>query len=120
MRRRHRRRKSHWLRRLVLAVVAVPLAYLLAALAGSLLPVNRGWEEPDEGVTVYIANNGVHADIVMPVRALGLDWEPFVPKGDVAAPDPQARWVAFGSGEERVYLETPRWRDITPRTIWSA
>ena len=33
---------------------------------------------------------------------------------------PDAHWVAFGSGEERVYLETPRWRDITPRTIWSA
>jgi uncharacterized protein (TIGR02117 family) len=28
--------------------------------------------------------------------------------------------VAFGSGEERVYLETPRWRDIKPATLWSA
>ena len=28
--------------------------------------------------------------------------------------------MAFGSGEERVYLETPRWRDIKPRTVWSA
>jgi uncharacterized protein (TIGR02117 family) len=71
-------------------------------------------------VTVYLANNGVHADLVMPVRALGLDWEPLVPRRDFAAPDPQARWVAFGSGEARVYLETPRWRDITLRTIWSA
>lgn len=101
-------------------MLAVPAAYLLAALAGSLLPVNRGWAEPAEGVTIYLANNGVHADIVMPVRAHGLDWEPFVPKSDFAAPDPAARWVAFGSGEERVYLETPRWRDITPRTIGSA
>ena len=31
-----------------------------------------------------------------------------------------ARWVAFGSGEERVYLDTPRWRDIRPATVWSA
>ena len=28
--------------------------------------------------------------------------------------------MAFGSGEQRVYLETPRWRDIKPATIWSA
>ena len=117
---RSRRRKPNWLRRVLLALLAVPAAYLLAALAGSLVPVNRAWAEPDEGVTVYLANNGVHADIVMPVRAQGLDWEPFVPKSDFAAPHPDARWVAFGSGEERVYLETPRWRDITPRTIWSA
>ena len=50
----------------------------------------------------------------MPANAQGLDWTPFVPKSDFAAPDPSARWVAFGSGEERVYLDTPRWRDITP------
>jgi uncharacterized protein (TIGR02117 family) len=27
--------------------------------------------------------------------------------------------VAFGSGEERVYLNTPTWWDIRPRTIWA-
>jgi uncharacterized protein (TIGR02117 family) len=119
-RRRSRRRINRWLKRALLAIAAVPALYLLAALVGSLIPVNSGWEEPEEGVTIYLANNGVHADIVMPVRAHGLDWEPFVPKSDFAAPDPQARWVAFGSGEERVYLDTPRWRDISLRTIWSA
>jgi uncharacterized protein (TIGR02117 family) len=120
MARRRRRRKSTLLRRLALALAAVPLAYLLAALIGSLVPVNRDWTEPAEGVTIYIANNGLHSDIVMPVKAQGLDWTPFVPKSDFAAPDPNARWVAFGSGEERVYLDTPRWRDIKPATIWSA
>jgi len=108
------------MRRILLALLAIPALYLLAALAGSLIPVNRGWTEPDEGVTVYIANNGLHSDIVMPAKAAGLDWTPFVPKRDFAAPDPQAAWVAFGTGEQRVYLETPRWTDIRPRTIWSA
>lgn len=103
-----------------MVVLAVPAAYLLAALIGSLVPVNRNWSEPDEGVTVYLASNGIHSDIVMPAKAAGLDWTPFVPKGDFAKPDPGADWIAFGSGEERVYLETPTWLDITPRTIWSA
>ncbi|MDQ4088170.1 MAG: TIGR02117 family protein [Pseudomonadota bacterium] len=124
-RRRSRNRKSRsparrWLGRVLLALAVVPGLYLLAALIGSLVPVNRGWEEPEQGITVYLANNGIHADIVMPVRAQDLDWEPLVPKSHFAAPDPGARWVAFGSGEERVYLETPRWRDIKPKTIWSA
>ena len=120
MARRPRRRKSTLLRRLTLALAIVPFAYLMAALIGSLVPVNRGWSEPDDGVTIYIANNGLHSDIVMPVEAQGLDWTPFLPKSDFAAPDAGARWVAFGSGEERVYLETPRWRDIKPATVWSA
>ena len=101
-------------------MLAIPGLYLLLALAGSLIPINRGWSEPEDGVTVYIANNGVHSDIVMPAKELGLDWTPIVPKSDFAAPSPEARWVAFGAGEERVYLDTPRWRNIKLRTIWSA
>ena len=117
---RRRRRKSPLLRRLTLALAALPVAYLLTALIGSLVPVNGSWTEPDGGVTIYIANNGLHSDIVMPAKAQGLDWTPFVPKSDFADPNSDAQWVAFGSGEERVYLETPRWQDITPGTIWSA
>lgn len=108
------------MRRTVFAVLAIPALYLLAALIGSLVPVNHGWTEPDDGITIYMANNGIHSDIVMPARAAGLDWEPFVSKKDFAAPSPDAKWVAFGSGEERVYLETPRWQDIRAGTIWSA
>ena len=119
-RRPRRRRKGHALRWLWLALAAPPALYLLAALIGSLVPVNRDWSEPADGVTVYLANNGLHADLVLPIRAQGLDWAPLIPKSDFAAPDPAARWIAFGSGEERVYLETPRWRDIKPKTIWSA
>ena len=108
------------MRRLLLAIAAIPLAYLLAALIGSLIPVNRGWTEPKDGITVFLADNGIHTDIIMPARAQGLDWEPLAPKRDFAAASPAAHWVAFGAGEERVYLNTPRWQDITPRTIWSA
>jgi uncharacterized protein (TIGR02117 family) len=118
-----RRRKSEagkWLGRLLSLLLIVPAAYLVAALVGSLVPVNRGWVEPAEGTTVYIADNGIHADIVMPVRAQNLDWRRVIPFTDMTAADPQAQWIAFGSGEERVYLNTPRWSAITPRTVWSA
>jgi len=50
------------------------------------------------------------------VKALGLDWAQFVPRSDVPSTD----WIAFGSGEERVYLNTPTWWNITPDTVWSA
>jgi len=107
-------------RRVAAALLGVPALYLIAALTGSLVPVNRGWNEPGEGVTIYLADNGIHADIVMPASALGLDWAPLVPRSDTAATPAQARWVAFGSGEEKVYLETPTWWDIRPGTIWAA
>ena len=119
-RRRRRRSRGSWRRRIALALLAVALLYLAAALAGSLIAVNRGWTEPDSGTTIYLADNGVHADIIMPAAAGGLDWRPYFPAGDFAAPPPGARWIAFGAGEEHVYLDTPRWRDVRPGTIWSA
>ena len=116
---RRRRTKRGWGWRVALGLLAIPGLYLLAALIGSLFAVNRDWVEPDQGITIYIADNGVHADLVMPERALGLDWGPLVPRSDMAAPPPQARWVAFGAGERRVYLDTPTWSDLTLRTAWA-
>ena len=100
--------------------MAIPLLYFAAALAGSLIPVNRAWTEPAQGTTVYLADNGVHVDIIMPIAAQGLDWRPLIPASDFARANPNASFIAFGAGEQRVYLNTPTWWDLTPRTIWSA
>ena len=109
-----------WIGRLVTALLTLPALYMIAALIGSILPVNRGWTESGIGTTIYIADNGIHTDIIMPVEAQGLDWARLLPKSDFAAVPPGAAWVAFGSGERHVYLDTPRWRDIRPHTLWSA
>ncbi|MEO6433297.1 MAG: TIGR02117 family protein [Sphingomicrobium sp.] len=108
-------------RRPAIAILLFPVvAYLAAALIGSLVPVNRGWREPGSGTTIYLSSNGVHTDIIMPVRADGLDWAPLFPSTDFADPPRQARWIAFGAGERGVYLDTPRWRDLRPRTALRA
>ncbi|MFL6787752.1 MAG: TIGR02117 family protein [Sphingomicrobium sp.] len=116
MRRRRRSRKLRWPARLALAVLAIPALYLFAALIGALVPVNSGWSEPERGVTIYLADNGVHADLVLPASAEGLDWRPLLPKSDFTNVSDQAHWIAFGAGERRVYLETPTWGDLTART----
>jgi len=115
MPRRHSR-KPRWLVRIVLAIFAIPLAYILAALIGGLIPVNSDWREPDQGITIYLANNGVHADLVLPADADGLDWRPLLPRSDTTGAPPEARWIAFGAGERRVYLETPTWGDLSLKT----
>ncbi len=119
-RRRRKRKEARGFRRVALAILAIPGLYLLVALVGSLVPLNRSWTEPARGTTVYLADNGIHADLVMPVRAQGLDWAPLFRRSDFARIDPNASFIAFGSGERNVYLNTPTWWDITPATIWSA
>jgi uncharacterized protein (TIGR02117 family) len=118
-RRRRKAKRGKWVGRLIAALAAVPALYLAAALIGSLIPVNRNWAEAKQGTTIYLADNGVHVDIIMPIDAQGLDWRPLIPARDFASADPGAGFIAFGAGERRVYLNTPTWWDITPRTIWA-
>lgn len=110
------RRTARWL----WVITLIPAAYLLGALAGSLIPVNRGWTEPASGTAVYIASNAVHTDILMPVDAQRLDWRPLFPSRDFGGIAPDGGWVAIGAGEEHVYLDTPTWWDLTPRTVLAA
>ena len=117
---RRRKSRSRTPRRIALGLLALPALYLLAALIGSLVPVNRAWREPDAGTTVYLADNGVHADLILPVRAQRLDWAPLVPRSDMADARSDMQWIAFGAGERRVYLDTPTWADMSLRTAWAA
>src|SRR5438046_10044351 len=110
-------KSGRWVGRLLAALLALPALYLAAALIGSLVPVNRGWREAAQGTTIYLADNGVHADIIMPVDAQGLDWRPLIPERDFAAPDPGARWIAFGSGGQPVALNPPASVDLTARRV---
>ncbi|HET9398730.1 MAG TPA: DUF2459 domain-containing protein, partial [Sphingomicrobium sp.] len=116
MPRRRTRRKIRWPRRIALAILAIPTLYLFAALIGGLIPLNSGWQEPNEGITIYLADNGIHADLVLPASAQGLDWRPLLPKSDAANVPANAQWIAFGAGERRVYLETPTWSDLSATT----
>ena len=116
MKRRPRRRKFSWLKRITVGLLAIPALYLVAALLGAIVPVNASWREPAQGITIYIADNGVHADLVLPAIAEGLDWRPLVPRADFANVPVDAQWIAFGAGERRVYLETPTWADLSLKT----
>ena len=119
-RRKRKAKAGKWVGRLLTALLAVPALYLVAALIGSLVPVNRGWVEPAQGTTVYLASNGVHADLLMPIAAQGLDWTSLLPAHDFARIPSGAGWVAFGAGDEDIYLNAPTWWDLTPRTAVAA
>jgi uncharacterized protein (TIGR02117 family) len=97
-------------------LVAVPLLYLVAAVAGALVPRNAGWSEPDEGVLVFVRTNGVHADLVMPAQGHGGDWLSLLPPEHVRDPASAGGWIAIGWGQREFYLETERWADLTART----
>lgn len=106
-----------WLKRAFGALGLVISCYLGAAVALGLLPVNRDFAPARDGIEIAITSNGFHTDLFLPMRTAGIDWSDWCPpiSGDGAA-----RFVGFGWGDRRFYLETPSLADLRLRTALHA
>ena len=116
---RHRR-----LRRLLAIVLGIPAAlaaaWLVAAIALSAIPLHSGAGHRGS-IPVYVVSNGVHVDLLLPVRHERFDWTDVAPATD--ASDPRAAsapWIAFGWGDRGFYLHVPEWSDLTAGTALRA
>lgn len=106
--------------RLLAALAFVPVAYLLAALIGAAIPVNAGWREPPRGVTIYVADNGIHTGIIVPAVHPLHDWRPLVKPSHLPDPRQAGDWLEFGWGDRDFYLNTPTWAEFSLTTALKA
>lgn len=102
------------------SILLIPLLYLAAGAIGGAIPLNAGWREPQDGVTIYVATNGLHSGLMLPTRAAGIDWSPLVRPEHIHDPRYAGRWLWFGWGDRDFYLNTPTWAALSPRTALSA
>ncbi len=93
------------------SIAGFVLLYLGAALVLSRIAVNEDNVVKEE-VTVYILSNGVHTDIVVPVKTAWKDWSQSIKFEHTTGKDSTAKFVAFGWGDKGFYLETPTWADL--------
>lgn len=106
--------------RLALAGLAgLPLLYLLAALAGAV-PVGGGrsagpGHDGTGLVAVFVVSNGVHLDILVPMRSPVRDWTETLRPEHFPRGNPLfAAYAGFGWGDRSFYLNTPTWSALTP------
>ena len=94
-------------------------AYMVAAYSLSRIRVDKE-QVTSEDVTIYILSNGVHTDLVVPLKTTEVDWSKYIKAENTLAKDSLAKWVAFGWGDKGFYLETPTWADLKFRTAFKA
>ena len=92
-------------------VVLLVLLYLAAAYTLSRIAVNKNVES-STNIGIYILSNGVHTDIVVPIKSNAIDWSDYVKYEFTQGKDTSANLVAFGWGDKGFYLETPTWADL--------
>jgi len=109
-----------WLKRSVFGLGTVIALYLLAALAGSLLPANQHWQSTEDGIEMFIETNGVHTGIIMPILSDVHDWTPLIRPEDLQDPSRYGSHILVGWGHEGVYRNTRIWNDLRASDAISA
>ncbi|TGE24855.1 TIGR02117 family protein [Hymenobacter aquaticus] len=102
------------------SLVGIVGVYAASSFVLSRIPVNTHDQDPAEDVDIYILSNGVHTDIVVPVRSRYIDWSELVPFQNTPANDTSAPYVGFGWGDKGFYLDTPTWAELKPSTAFKA
>ncbi|GAB3289848.1 DUF2459 domain-containing protein [Hymenobacter tenuis] len=101
-------------------VVGAVALYLVGSVGLSAIPVGRQ-NSPETGtIETYILSNGVHTDIVVPVRTDQMDWTQLVPYTATPAMDTSRDYIGFGWGDKGFYLNTPTWAELKPSTAVKA
>ena len=87
-----------------LFLVAFIGIYLLLAFGLSKITVFEEVADKPE-IPVYILTNGVHTDIVMPVKTDLIDWSERMPYANTVSKDSEMNFLAIGWGDKGFYLK---------------
>ncbi|MEW9856197.1 DUF2459 domain-containing protein [Novosphingobium sp. M1R2S20] len=91
---------------------------MFAIWAGSSIPRNADWREVTSGdYVVGLETNGVHTALVLPLVTPLKDWRESFPPARLGASDRPYTHISVSWGEREVFLGTPSWWDLSPRTV---
>lgn len=109
--------------KILLKVILVFTGFLLfyVIMAFSLSKITIAKEENTKPeVEIFILTNGVHTDIVMPVKNDQIDWSKQIQYKNTKAADSTYKYIAMGWGDKGFYLETPEWSDLKASVAFKA
>ncbi|MBU6122531.1 TIGR02117 family protein [Hymenobacter siberiensis] len=101
-------------------IIGVAALYVGSALVLSAIPVPKADSNAPADVTVFLRTNGVHTDIVLPIKTNQIDWGQSLPIANIPSQDSTMRYIAFGWGDKGFYLDTPTWADLKVSTAFVA
>ena len=102
-----------------LFIVGLILLYLLCGWGLARIPI-KGQAAAALEIDIYLKTNGVHTDVVMPVKTEQKDWSRSFLFHHTRSTDSTYRYIAVGWGDKGFYLETPSWSDLKASTAFNA
>ncbi len=107
--------------RIIVSIILLIIIYFIAAITLSVIPVNSDFvQDKEDSIAIYIKTNGVHVDIVLPLKNEHKDWSTTVNPLDTKSGSKRAKYIAFGWGDKGFYINTPTWADLKFTTAFNA
>jgi uncharacterized protein (TIGR02117 family) len=94
--------------------------YFLLAWSLSRIETQHRIEQNNDAITLYLKTNGVHTDVVVPVKTIYKDWTNDMAYSNTRATDSSFGWLGMGWGDKGFYLETPTWAELKVSTAFKA
>jgi len=104
-----------------LFILASLIVYAAIVTSIAFIPVNTAFKSCEtDCVEVYLRSNGVHTDIVLPIKNELKDWSLQLDSKKTKAEKTNFKYVSIGWGDKGFYLDTPTWGDLTFKTAFNA
>ena len=71
-------------------------------------------------VETFILTNGVHTDIVVPIKSKQIDWSKEILFSNTTSKSTDFKYLSIGWGDKGFYLDTPEWADLKVSTAINA
>lgn len=104
----------------LLGIVCFLLVYTLISFGLSKIEVNSDVENSKKEIEIFILTNGVHTDIVVPIRNEIKDWSKEIQFSQTKSKDSIMNYLSVGWGDKGFYLDTPTWADLKVSTAFNA
>ncbi|MFP3594265.1 TIGR02117 family protein [Chryseobacterium sp. SIMBA_038] len=101
-------------------IVGIIVLYGLMAYLLPFIEVSAKDDGEKKEIPIYIYTNGVHTDIVMPVRNDMQDWSTKIPFANTKSKKTDYNYIGVGWGDKGFYLDTPTWADLKFSTAFKA
>ena len=101
-------------------IIGLVLLYVILAVTIPLIPVQKKTTTEIAEIPIYIYTNGVHTDIVLPIKNNQIDWSNKILFDNTLSKSSDFKYVGIGWGDKGFYLDTPTWAELKVSTAFYA
>ena len=106
--------------KIIAGILGFVVLYVILALSLPYIEISAKQTSEQKNIPIYIYTNGVHTDLVMPIKNEQIDWSQKIPFNDTMSKAADYQYVGIGWGDKGFYLDTPTWAELKFSTAFEA